>query len=86
MRVVLPAVLVALFPGCPREMTVQAATVAEAITEIDARFPGLRDRICDTRPAIRRHMNVFVAGERARLETTLTPGAEVFVMTAISGG
>ncbi|MBS0562703.1 MAG: MoaD/ThiS family protein [Proteobacteria bacterium] len=67
-------------------MTVEAATVAEAMAAIDARFPGLRDRICDTRPAIRRHMNVFVAGERARLETTLPPGAEVFVMTAISGG
>ena len=85
-RVVLPAVLVALFPGCPREMVVRAATVAEAVAAIDERFPGLRDRICDTRPAIRRHMNVFVAGERARLETTLPPGAEVFVMTAISGG
>ena len=44
------------------------------------------DRIVDSTPAIRRHMNVFVDGERAALDTPLTPGAEVFVLTAISGG
>jgi hypothetical protein len=31
-------------------------------------------------------MNVFVDGERATLETPLRPGAEVFILTAISGG
>jgi hypothetical protein len=46
----------------------------------------MRDRICDSRPAIRKHMNVFVDGERAALETPLAPGVEVFVLTAISGG
>jgi molybdopterin converting factor small subunit len=46
----------------------------------------MRDRICDGRPAIRRHINVFVAGEKASLDTRLQPGAEVIVMTAVSGG
>ena len=46
----------------------------------------MRDRVCDSRPRIRRHINVFVDGERATLETPLAPGAEVIVMTAISGG
>jgi hypothetical protein len=31
-------------------------------------------------------MNVFVAGERATLHTRLAPGADVLIMTAISGG
>ena len=44
------------------------------------------DRIRDTRPAIRKHMNVFVEGERATLKTSLAPGDEVYVLTAISGG
>jgi molybdopterin converting factor small subunit len=35
---------------------------------------------------VRRHINIFVGGERATLETPLAPGAEVFIMTAISGG
>ena len=46
----------------------------------------MRDRLCDSMPGIRRHINIFVEGERATLETRLTPGAEVFVLTAISGG
>jgi sulfur-carrier protein len=82
----LPAVLTDLFPGSVRQLEVPASTVADMIDELDRRWPGMRDRICDTRPAIRRHMNVFVDGERAKLETKLEPGAEVFVLTAISGG
>jgi hypothetical protein len=31
-------------------------------------------------------MNVFVDGERVKLDTPLAPGTEVFVLTAISGG
>lgn len=82
----LPPVLVDLFPGSARHVTVSAATVIEMVDELDRRWPGMRDRICDTRPAIRKHMNVFVDGERAGLDTALAPGAEVFVLTAISGG
>ena len=84
--VMLPAALVALFPGAPGETEVQADTVAGAIARLEARWPGMRDRICDSTPAIRRHMNVFVNGERARLETPLPPGARIAVLTAISGG
>lgn len=37
-------------------------------------------------PAIRRHINVFVDGERATLEMRLAAGAEMMIITAISGG
>jgi molybdopterin converting factor small subunit len=82
----LPAILVNLFPGAVRRLEVPAATVAEVIAALDQRWPGMRDRLCDSRPRIRRHINVFVDGERATLETPLRPGTEVIVMTAISGG
>jgi molybdopterin synthase sulfur carrier subunit len=82
----LPAILVDLFPGSVRRVEVEASTVDEMVDALDRLWPGMRDRICDTRPAIRRHMNVFVDGERASLGTRLAPGTEVFVLTAISGG
>jgi molybdopterin converting factor small subunit len=82
----LPAVLTDLFPGAPRSLEVAASDVRDLVDALDRDWPGMRDRICDSRPAIRRHMNVFVDGERATLETPLAPGAEVFVLTAISGG
>jgi hypothetical protein len=85
-RVLLPQALVRLFPGAPREMLVAADTVAAAIAALDARWPGMADRLVDSRPAIRRHLNVFVDGERATLGTTLRADAELLVTTAMSGG
>ena len=84
--VTLPANLVRLFPGAVRQVELPASTVREMIDALDARWPGMRDRLADSRPAIRRHINVFVEGRRATLETRLAPGAEVTVLTAISGG
>jgi molybdopterin converting factor small subunit len=85
-EIILPAALVALFPGSSRRLAVSASSVAEAIDALDADWPGMGDRIRDSTPAIRRHINVFVDGERATLATSLAPGTEMFVMTAISGG
>jgi sulfur-carrier protein len=82
----LPPALLNLFPSAERRLEVPAASVGEVIDALDARWPGMRDRLCDSRPAIRRHINVFVDGRRASLETRLAPGAEVFILTAISGG
>jgi molybdopterin synthase sulfur carrier subunit len=82
----LPGPLVDLFPGAPRRLDVKAKTVHEMIDALNARWPGMRDRLCDSTPAIRRHINIFIDGERARLDTPLKPGTEVFVLTAISGG
>jgi molybdopterin converting factor small subunit len=84
--VTLPAALVRLFPGAPRTVALAAASVGEAVDALDARWPGMRDRLCDSTPAIRRHLNVFVDGERASLGTPLAPGSDVLVMTAMSGG
>lgn len=85
-RVHLPTPLIALFPAAPAELELPAATLAELIARLDQRFPGMRDRLADSTPRIRRHINIFVDGERASLDARLAPGAEVFVMTAISGG
>jgi hypothetical protein len=56
------------------------------IDELDRRWPGMGACIRDTTPAVRRHINVFVGGRRAALDTKLAPGADVFILTAISGG
>lgn len=83
--ITLPIALVNLFPGSVPRVEVSAATVAGAIDALDARWPGMRDRLCDSTPRIRRHINVFVAGSRARLDTPLTPGAQVTVVTGVIG-
>jgi sulfur-carrier protein len=85
-RVFLPQALISLFPGCPSAPVVEGGTVSDAIDALNVRWPGLRHRLCDETPAIRRHINIFVGGERAGLDTIVPAGAEMVVMTAISGG
>jgi sulfur-carrier protein len=85
-EVTLPAALVRLFPGSSRRVELSAATVDEMMDALESRWPGMRDRLCDSTPSIRRHIIVFVAGERANLKTRLTPGAEALIVTAMSGG
>jgi sulfur-carrier protein len=82
----LPPTLPPLFHGLPRRVEVDAATVAEAIDELDARWPGLRDRLCEHGPVLRCHINVYVDRRRAELDTALDTHSRVDVIAAISGG
>jgi molybdopterin converting factor small subunit len=83
--VVLPRSLVALFPGAERSVALDADTVAGAIDALDARWPGMRDRLRDE-IGLRPHINVFVDGERAPLDAPVTTGSIVHVIPAVSGG
>lgn len=85
-RVVLPDSLARLFPGAPRRLELAVATVDDALRELDRRWPGMRDRLVDGRPAIRQHIVIFVNGERANLDTPIDPNDELYVMPALSGG
>ncbi len=85
-HVVLAPALIRLFPDAPTRVDVTADTVADMIAALDARWPGMGRMLSDERPAVRRHINIFVAGDRATLTTPLAPGAEVYVLTAVSGG
>jgi sulfur-carrier protein len=82
----LPAIFASLFPDAERRVELSVTTVHEMIDALDARWPGMRDRICDSTPAIRRHINVFVDGKRVGLEAPVAAGADVFILTALSGG
>jgi hypothetical protein len=66
-------------------VAVKASSIAEVIDALDARWPGMRDRLCDSTPRIRRNLNVFVGGRRATLDTSLAPGSEVMIVTAMIG-
>ncbi len=81
----LPPALVRLFPGSTAHIELEAASVAALFQALDARWPGMRDRLCDSTPRIRRNIHVFVDGARADLDTPLRPGARVGIVTAMLG-
>jgi sulfur-carrier protein len=82
----LPMTLTPLFAGLPRKVEIDAPTVADAFAELEQRWPGLHDRLCDPGPQLRMHIHVYVDSERAGLDTLLEPRSRVDVVAAISGG
>jgi sulfur-carrier protein len=82
----LPSTLSPLFPGLPRQLDVEARTVGDVIEHLERGWPGIRDRLCEPGPALRRHIHVYVNRERAQLDTPLAEHARVDVIAAISGG
>jgi molybdopterin synthase sulfur carrier subunit len=69
---------------------VTATTVGGAITELQARFPGIKERLLDEQGAVRRFVNVYVNEEDIRFlqnqQTPLKDGDEISIIPAIAGG
>ena len=81
----LPRSLLALFPQVPRHLEIEADTVEALIRELDERWPGMWDRLCEPGPRIREHINVFVDGERVAIDQPLTSTSVVYVIPAVAG-
>lgn len=69
---------------------VEGGTVRAALETVFAENPRLRDYVLDDQGGLRKHVTVFVDGEQVTDRTGLTlavaPGAEIYVMQALSGG
>ena len=84
--VLLPRSLLQLFPGVDRRHELSGETVDQILTALDGAAPGMRDRLVEDGPRLRRHINVFVDGQPADLQTAVADGATVHVIPAVSGG
>jgi len=69
---------------------VSAATIGDAINELQSRFPGIAERLVDEKGEVRRFVNVYVNEEDIRFlnnkETPLKDGDEISIIPAIAGG
>jgi len=69
---------------------VNAATIGDAINELQTRFPGIKERLLDDTGAVRRFVNVYVNEEDIRFlqnqNTALKDGDEISIIPAIAGG
>jgi sulfur carrier protein ThiS len=90
-RVQLTRHLYEFFPHLAGQpIQVEAATVADALAEVEKRAPGFTFYVCDELGRLRQHVNIFVGDERIRdrqrLSDALTPDTHVMIMQALSGG
>ena len=82
----LPKTLLPLFAGLQPVATADGATVGDALTALDDRWPVIMDRLCEPGPRLRRHIRVFVERTPAELATPVRGGERIDVLTAITGG
>ena len=73
-----------------RVIEVNGSNLAQALDDLDSRFPGIRAKILDERGELLQFVNIFVNEQDIRflsgLQTPLAEGAEVSIVPAMAGG
>jgi sulfur-carrier protein len=64
----------------------EGATVVDVLAALEREQPALAGWILDEQGHLRRHINVYVRGERGGADTPVGSGDRVDVLPAISGG
>jgi len=72
-----------------KSVAASGASLADLFSDLDARFPGLRDRLVDE-SGLRRFVNVYLNDEDVRflsgLDSKLSDGDQVTILPAVAGG
>jgi molybdopterin synthase sulfur carrier subunit len=85
-RVIVPSQLRGYTAG-KDEVHAAGATLAEVLADLDRQFPGFRFRVIDEQDRVRRHIILFVGGDRQDdLGAAIPAGAPVQIVGALSGG
>ncbi len=78
------------FTAGAEEVAVDGSTIATAIDQLEHKFPGIKERLCDDNGKVRRFVNIYVNGDDIRflnsLDTAIKDGDEVSIVPAIAGG
>lgn len=71
-------------------VTVEGATIAEVIADLERQYPGIGARVLDDSGELRRFVNLYVNDEDVRflggLQTAVADGDTVTVLPAVAGG
>jgi sulfur-carrier protein len=69
------------------DVQVDGATLADVLTTLDRRYPGIRFRIVTEQDRIRPHIRIFVDEEQLQdLSAPLQRTDSVYIVCALSGG
>ena len=72
-----------------KKVEATGSTLAEVLTDLDARHPGIRERLVDDK-GLRRFVNVYLNDEDVRflggLDSAVKDGDDLTVLPAVAGG
>lgn len=71
-------------------VTGEGANLESLVVNLEANYPGMRERLLDEGGQLRRFVNIYVNGEDVRfldgLGTELKSGDEISIVPAVAGG
>ena len=71
-------------------VSVSGSNITNIISDLENKYPGIKDRICEENGEIRPFVNIFVNGEDIRylegLNSKLSEDDEVSIVPAVAGG
>ena len=77
------------YTGGEKNVTGEGADLRALIVELDARYPGISERLVDEQ-GLRRFVNVYLNDEDVRflggLDTVVADGDSVTILPAVAGG
>ena len=72
------------------EVEVNGDSIEHILENLEASYPGLKERICDENGEVRRFVNIYLNDEDIRFldgkATSVKDGDEISVIPAIAGG
>jgi len=78
------------FTGGRDTVEAEGSSISAVLADLDAKHPGLRERICETDGSIRRFVNLYINGDDIRflenLDSPVKDGDEISIVPAIAGG
>jgi molybdopterin synthase sulfur carrier subunit len=75
--------------GAATAVAIPAATLADVVGLLEARHPGIAERLVEADGGFRPHLSVFAGGTRQASASSSVPlgeGTHVWVLRAVSGG
>ena len=76
--------------GGQEQIEAEATDVKGLVLDLENKFPGIKDRLCDEAGKLRRFINIYVNEEDIRFlqgdATKIKSGDEVSIIPAIAGG
>lgn len=77
------------FTGGEKAVTAEGSSLASVITDLDASYPGIGDRLLDD-SGLRRFINVYLNDEDVRfldgLSTPVSDNDSITILPAVAGG
>jgi molybdopterin converting factor small subunit len=88
-KVKIPTQLRTLTGGAD-EVEASGSTLSDLLVDLEARHPGMSERILDDSGELRRFVNIYLNDEDVRflggLQTEVPEGARVSIIPAVAGG